>query len=183
MSDTTHQPAPGQTRHQRDWVSALLAVAAGALLALTAVLYYRVPPAVGKPQPIPFSHRLHAGDKQIGCFFCHPGTMTTERAGVPPLQTCMQCHQRIIVDYPPIQDLRRHYLQGIPVEWERVNDVPDFVYFDHEAHIMKGVDCGTCHGNVKAMDRIVPAHDLNMGFCVQCHRDNGVSHDCLICHR
>ena len=182
MSEASLQSMPGPAPRRRNLTPALYALLTGALILATAALYYRVPP-VGKAQPIPFSHRLHAGDKQIACFFCHTGAMATERAGVPPLQTCMQCHQRIIVDYPPIQDLRRHYLQGIPVEWERVNDVPDFVYFDHQVHLMRGVDCGTCHGDVKAMDRIVPAHELNMGFCVQCHRDNGASHDCLMCHR
>jgi predicted CXXCH cytochrome family protein len=109
--------------------------------------------------------------------------MNTARSGVPPLETCLLCHSRIIVDHPEIVKLRAYYDAGKPVEWVRVNDLPDFVYFDHSAHVRAGFDCGRCHGDVAGMDRVWLVHDFQMGFCVQCHRDNGFSHDCLICHR
>ena len=162
----------------------VVALAAGLLIAAVTLGYVCFYPAEAPPvQPIPFSHRLHAGVKEIGCVVCHPGTLDADRAGVPPLQTCMLCHERIIITYPPIRDLRRHYEQGVPVEWERVNRLPEYVYFTHRVHIYRGFDCGRCHGDVKAMDRVEQPQEFTMGFCIQCHRDFGASHDCFLCHR
>ena len=109
--------------------------------------------------------------------------MQGSRAGVPALETCMLCHKRIIITHPEIRKLRALYDQRVPVEWVKVYELPEFVYYDHESHIRRQVDCGGCHGDVQAMDRLVPPRELTMGFCVQCHRDNKVSHDCLKCHR
>jgi hypothetical protein len=95
----------------------------------------------------------------------------------------MLCHERVIVAFPKIRDLREHYDTGTPVEWNQVNRLPEYVYFSHERHIRSGVDCGRCHGNVVGMDRIVQPQEFTMGMCVQCHRDNNASHDCLRCHR
>ncbi len=138
---------------------------------------------IGMEQPIPFSHRVHVTEKKLSCFVCHTGAMDTARAGVPPLETCMLCHHRIIVTYPWIKKLREHYFQGKPVIWKRVYALPDFDYFDHSIHIHRGIDCSRCHGNVPLMDRIVLNQKLTMGFCIQCHRDNKASHDCFTCHR
>jgi hypothetical protein len=138
---------------------------------------------IGPEQPIPFSHRIHAGEKQISCVFCHSGAIDTDVAGIPPLETCMLCHSKIIIHYPQIADLRRHYYEKVPVEWERINVLQEFAYFSHQTHIQSGVDCGKCHGDVKQMDRIVMKKPFQMGFCVQCHRDTQVSHDCWMCHR
>ena len=165
-------------------MSVWLAIAAAALIAVTTwYFFFYYPAALTPEQPIPFSHRVHAGDKGIGCLMCHEGALSGRRAGIPPLETCMLCHKRVIVTHPEIQRLRRYYDEGKPVEWTQVYAVPEFVYFNHEAHVRRQVDCGVCHGNVKGMDRVVEVHEFNMGFCVQCHRDNGVSHDCLKCHR
>jgi hypothetical protein len=144
-------------------------------------LYY--PRIIGRAQPISFSHRLHVSEKKISCLMCHPGVLNTPRAGVPPLETCMLCHSRIIIHHPEIEKLRHSFEQRIPVEWRRVNTLPDYVYFNHEMHIRKGFDCGKCHGDVAKMDRIFQVHDFQMGFCVQCHRDEEFSHDCFVCHR
>ncbi len=95
----------------------------------------------------------------------------------------MLCHERIITHHPYIKVLREHYEGNRPVEWVRVNDLPEFAYFSHQMHLYRGVDCGRCHGDVKGMDRIALAQSFKMSFCVQCHRDNQVSHDCLACHR
>jgi hypothetical protein len=140
-------------------------------------------PRLGIEQPIPFSHRVHANDKKISCFFCHPEAMSTARAGVPPLETCMLCHARIAITYPPIAKLRKHYFGNKPVLWARVHILPEFVYFDHSMHIHRQIDCSRCHGNVPHMDRIVLQQKLEMGFCIGCHKDNYVTHDCFVCHR
>ncbi|MFQ6132393.1 MAG: cytochrome c3 family protein [Armatimonadota bacterium] len=141
------------------------------------------PYPIGPEQPLPFSHRVHAGDKQISCLFCHAFADRGPRAGIPALATCLLCHERIIPEFPPIQELRTHYANGRPVEWVKTSEMPDFVYFNHQMHVRKGVDCGRCHGNVKAMDRILAVHEFSMGFCVDCHREEQASDDCLICHR
>ncbi len=183
MSEPAVNPTTSPAR-PRNRAALVIVVCLAALLPLAAggfYLYY--PSRIGPPQPISFSHRVHAGDKRISCLFCHEGSLDTPRAGVPPLQTCMLCHERVIITHPEIVKLRRHWEAKQPVEWVRVNDVPDFVFFNHSLHLRKGVDCGRCHGDVAAMDRVDMPWALTMGFCVQCHRDNNISHDCLICHR
>jgi len=152
---------------------------------LLAVLGYKYlyPSRLGPLQPIPFSHRVHAHDKEISCLICHPGVMYGARADIPPLQTCMLCHSRIIITYPWIRLLRTHYFSGRPVYWKRVNYLPEYVYFDHSVHIYRRIDCGKCHGDVLRMDRIKIARPFEMGFCIGCHKDNGATHDCFTCHR
>lgn len=138
---------------------------------------------IGVEQPVPFSHRVHVNDKKISCFFCHPEAMQTARAGIPPLETCMLCHARIAVTYPPIAKLREQYFGNKPVFWNRIHVLPEFVYFDHSMHIHRQVDCSYCHGNVPQMDRIVLQQKLEMGFCIGCHKKTKTSHDCFLCHR
>lgn len=161
----------------------VLAVLAAGLLIYYFNFYGRL--RLGPEQPIPFSHRVHANDKRISCFLCHPEAMTSARAGVPPLRTCMLCHSRIAVTYPPIKSLRDHYFGNKPVLWNRVYILPEFVYFNHSMHVHRLIDCSVCHGNVPAMDRIVltSIRHLQMGFCIGCHKKNKVSHDCYLCHR
>jgi hypothetical protein len=169
-------------RHDKPRIQAILVasiVAVGALTVLGAALY---PRGLGALQPISFSHRLHAGAKQIGCLVCHPGAWQTPVAGLPSVQTCMLCHSRIIIHYPEIAKVRRHFEQGQPIAWVRVTNLPDLAHFDHSMHLAAGVDCGHCHGNVKAMDRIVPRPKFTMGFCIECHRQNNATHDCFACH-
>jgi hypothetical protein len=150
------------------------------VLAVLGAIYY--PGDIGLKQPIAFSHRVHAGDKQIGCLMCHPSVLTRAVAGLPPVETCMLCHSRIIIHYPEIQKLRRHYDTNEPIWWTRVSTLPDLVHFDHSMHLRVGVDCGHCHGDVKAMDRIVLPQKLVMGFCIQCHRQYAGTRDCFTCH-
>ncbi len=95
----------------------------------------------------------------------------------------MLCHERIIIHHPYIEKLRSIYYSGGTISWVRVNQVPDFVFFNHSVHFRSGFDCGKCHGNVAQMDRVIQSVQLQMGFCVQCHRDNNFSVDCYICHR
>jgi len=143
--------------------------------------HYRKP--LGPEQPIPFSHRIHVTEKTLSCYVCHPDAMSTARAGVPPLETCMLCHYRIIITYPFIEKLRAHYFEGRPVQWKKVYYLPEFVYFVHSVHIHRSIDCSHCHGNVPMMDRVREQQKFEMGFCIQCHRDYGATHDCFTCHR
>lgn len=156
----------------------LIAVAA-AVLAIAAVSGGSDP---GPEQPIPFSHHLHATEKQINCFFCHPYTGDSSNAGVPPVEKCLLCHNVVAPNFSPIAKIhaydRRH--EGIP--WVKVNQLPNYVHFNHRCHIASGHDCSECHGNVKAMDRIKQVHDLDMDLCVSCHRKNKASVDCYTCH-
>jgi hypothetical protein len=162
----------------------LLGILAGLGMAAMVLFYaYYFQSRIGPAQPLPFSHRLHAGDKQIGCVVCHSGVANSPSAGIPPLQTCMLCHEHIIREYPYIRELRRHYEQNIPVIWTQVDTLHEYAFFNHQMHVQRGIDCGHCHGDVKAMDRIYQFNPFHMGFCIQCHRDYGASHDCLTCHR
>lgn len=163
----------------------LAGVAVIALSVLAAFVYLDIPYPVGlgPRQPIPFSHRVHAHVKNISCFMCHTGAASSSRAGIPPLETCLLCHDRIIRTYPYLAKLRDQVARNTPVIWERVNWLPEFVYFDHSMHIQRGIDCGACHGEVALMDRVVAARKFEMGFCIQCHRDYQATHDCFTCHR
>ena len=140
------------------------------------------PYGVGPQQPLPFSHRVHAGDKQISCLFCHPYADRAPYAGLPATGECLLCHDKIIPDFPPIQDLKTYYRNGEPIPWVRVYRLPDFAHFDHRLHLRQGIDCGRCHGDVKAMDRIFPNERIRMGFCIDCHRQKQASTECFRCH-
>jgi len=155
------------------------------LLAIGLALYsYYFRMKVGPEQPVHFSHRLHTTEKGISCFFCHEGAVGTARSGIPPLQTCRLCHEKIIVYHPEIVTLRTYALENEPVEWVRVqNNVPDFVFFDHSVHIHRKIDCSRCHGNVREMDRIEQINEFDMNFCITCHRSEGATNDCFTCHR
>jgi hypothetical protein len=176
-------------------------------------------------QPIAYSHRLHAGELQIDCQYCHSGAETSRHAGIPAASVCMNCHKFITaplgavraeddlaqkenrrageVVSPEIAKLYTAFGLGQdrqpaaaggaqPIEWVKVHNLPDYVYFDHRAHVNVGVKCQTCHGPVETMERLRQAEDLSMGWCVNCHRDateSGVagqavnaSTDCVTCH-
>jgi hypothetical protein len=167
-------------RYQTALVSAL-----AALVLILTLLFYKVyyEQRVGLPQPISFSHRVHAHDKQISCIFCHDGVVSHSKAAVPPVQTCMLCHLKIITQHPEIKKLASYHDGQKPILWNRVNNLQDFSFFSHSAHIQRAIDCGRCHGNVARMDRVVAANEFTMGFCITCHSSHGASRDCLICHR
>ena len=133
-------------------------------------------------QPIPFSHKRHAGDNKIPCLYCHPNADNSNHATIPPMNVCMNCHSVVKTDSPHIQKLTELYKSGKSFEWVRVHDLPDFVYFSHERHVKKGLDCAKCHGDVATMDTIRQVETLNMGFCINCHRENKGSQDCYACH-
>ena len=134
-------------------------------------------------QPIDFSHKIHAGDYQMNCLFCHTSADRSPTAGIPSMQRCMGCHKITAVDRPEIKKLHEYWNKKKPIPWVRVYEVPDFVYFTHRRHISSGLDCKTCHGEVAKMSRIQKASSLKMGWCVKCHRRNKASTDCITCHK
>lgn len=154
-------------------------------------------------QPIAFSHRLHAGELQVQCLYCHSGAEKSRHAGIPAANVCMNCHrfvstamgavraedelakkqgrapQRLVS--PDIQKIYDALALGAglkadpsrssaPIQWVKVHNLPDFVYFDHRSHVNGGVTCQTCHGPVETMERVRQVQDLSMGWCVNCHR-------------
>ncbi len=122
-------------------------------------------------QPIAFSHRLHAGDNHIPCLYCHAGATRSRHAGVPAVETCMNCHRVTRTDRPAIQELARIERDNAALVWQRVYSLPDHVYFDHRPHVREGVACQYCHGQVEQMERLSRQMWLRMGHCLDCHRD------------
>jgi len=122
-------------------------------------------------QPFPYSHALHVGGLGIDCRYCHAMVEKSSTADIPSTETCMSCHSQVATDRPTLQLVRDSYQNGQPISWNRVNNVPDFVYFNHEAHVAKGVGCETCHGRVDTMNVVYKAETLHMEWCLQCHRN------------
>lgn len=134
-------------------------------------------------QPIPFSHKLHAGDKQIPCQYCHSSARRSVTSGIPPLNTCMGCHRLVRPDSPLIQKVTEHYKNNDPIKWVKVHDLPDFVHFSHKIHVTGAkMECQTCHGAVETMDVVEQVAPLQMGWCIECHRSKGAKTDCITCH-
>jgi hypothetical protein len=121
-------------------------------------------------QPVPFSHKHHVGGIGIDCRYCHTTVDTTSFAGVPPTDTCMSCHSQIWTNAELLEPVRDSLRNDQPLHWNRVNDLPDYVYFNHSIHINKGVGCETCHGRVDQMPLMLRAQSLQMGWCLDCHR-------------
>jgi hypothetical protein len=126
---------------------------------------------VEREQPVQFSHKHHVGDDGIDCRYCHTSVETSASAGMPATQTCMNCHSQIWADSPYLEPVRESARTGKPIQWTRVNDLPDYVYFNHSIHINKGVGCSTCHGNVAQMPLMYQAASLQMEWCLECHRN------------
>src|SRR5215210_2272408 len=124
-----------------------------------------------KQQPVQFSHKHHVGDDGIDCRYCHQTVETTASAGMPPTQTCMNCHSQIWADSPYLEPVRASFRDNKPIEWERVHDLPEFAYFNHSIHVAKGVGCSTCHGQIDKMPAVYQENTLQMEWCLQCHRE------------
>lgn len=208
--------------------TAIVLAAALAVSLVTLVAAIRLPgdnQGYEPVQPIAYSHKLHAGDLQIQCTYCHFAAEKGRHAGIPPLNVCMNCHSGVSATLAAVKleeenakqqnrapkavespELRKLYdalaldetLSPIagkapkPIAWKRIHKLPDFVYFDHRAHIAATVRCQTCHGPIETMERVRQYETLAMGWCVNCHRDvnehgvNGkqvhASIDCVTCH-
>jgi hypothetical protein len=122
-------------------------------------------------QPVPFSHAHHVRDLGIDCRYCHTSVETSSFAGIPPTKTCMNCHQQMWVGSSMLEPVRESYRTGKSIPWERVHNLPGFVYFDHSIHIAKGVGCASCHGRIDDMPLTYQANTLLMEWCLQCHRN------------
>ena len=155
------------------------------------------PDSPGPVQPIQFSHKHHAGLYEIDCQYCHVGTSTSAAAGGPSVDLCMGCHAQFDKAYDELEGIRtlkEHWERKEPIEWVQIHRLPEHVQFQHRAHINAGFDCQRCHGAVEEMDKVyilddtirwpwlMPSDTLEMGWCIDCHRQNDASQDCIVCH-
>jgi hypothetical protein len=155
------------------------------------------PDAPGPTQPIQFSHKHHAGLYQIDCLYCHSGTDRSRAAGVPSVELCMGCHSQFPASYDELEGIRtlkRYWQAQESIPWEQIHRLPEHAKFRHNRHVAAGFECQRCHGPVEEMDKLaltsdtvwwpwlLPAQKLEMGWCIQCHRENGASQDCTTCH-
>ena len=151
-------------------------------------------------QPIAFSHKVHVGKLNLECLFCHEYADKSYFAGVPTVQKCMECHVNVKTDSPEVKKIHEYWNNKEPIPWNRVHRIRirNYVYFSHERHIKAekapvnnvnaalgapGIACGSCHGELAAMEKVRAVSSLKMGWCVQCHRANEAPDDCTICHR
>lgn len=144
-------------------------------IATAGVTYYMTPKytrvGYAPVQPVPFSHNLHAGQLGMDCRYCHTGVDKSGTSVVPTAQTCMNCHNQVKPDSPLLAVVRQSYETGDPVPWVKVHEVPDFAFFNHAAHVNRGVSCVECHGRIDTMDVVSHEQPLSMGFCLECHRN------------
>lgn len=126
---------------------------------------------VVRSQPVPFSHKHHVAGLGLDCRYCHSSVEESAFAGIPPTKTCMGCHSQVWTEAENLQPVRDSWRSGESIEWTRVYDLPDFVYFDHSIHIAKGVGCASCHGEVDEMPLMWQESPMTMGWCLSCHRD------------
>ncbi len=154
-----------------------LVLLASLFAAVVALLVYRLdvrsdaPKSAAIEQPVPFSHKHHVGDDGIDCRYCHTTVETSAFAGIPPVSTCMSCHSQIFTDSPTLAPVVEAFATGRPLRWNRVHDLPDFVFFNHGIHVAKGVGCVTCHGRVDEMPLTRRVSSLDMQWCLDCHRE------------
>ena len=152
-------------------IAPLLLCAAGWALDVVYWSPYTTLETVPLHQPVPFSHKHHAGELGIDCRYCHASVETSSSAGLPATETCMTCHSQLFTTAPVLAPVRESLGSDSPLHWKRVNYVPDFVYFNHSVHVNHGIGCATCHGPVNEMPLMRKAEPLYMKWCLDCHRD------------
>ena len=144
-------------------------------LATAGATYYMTPAytrvGYAPVQPVPFSHAKHAGELGIDCRYCHTYVEQSGHSNVPTSQTCMNCHNQVKANSLTLAVIRESYQTGQPVQWIRIHQAPDFVYFNHSIHVNRGISCVECHGKVNEMDVVQHAKPLSMSFCLDCHRN------------
>jgi hypothetical protein len=126
---------------------------------------------VEREQPVPFSHQHHVAGLGIDCRYCHTSVETSSFAGIPPTQTCMNCHAQIWTSADMLEPVRASFATNTPIKWSRVHRLPDFVHFYHSIHVSKGIGCATCHGRIDKMALTFQAAPLTMQWCIECHRN------------
>ncbi len=171
---------PEWTDTFKKWLGVM--IAGGPVYVIALVAYAKSPETMRigyKPvQPVPYSHALHAGELGIDCRYCHNTVDKSDHAGLPAVQTCMNCHKTVLPDSPKLEPLRAAWKDPAnpnkevkSLEWVRVHDLPDYAYFSHQAHVNRGVGCETCHGRVDLMKEVYQKAPLTMAWCLDCHRD------------
>jgi hypothetical protein len=182
----------------------LILLAVGLLLAVVAlvprVAAARLPGnhrGYAPVQPIAYSHRLHAGELEIPCLYCHFAAERGRHAGIPPAQVCMNCHKTVTAPFAAVREEEKRATEegrkpekivspelkklldavesGTPIEWVQVHRLPDFAYLDHRVHVAAGVTCQRCHGPIETMERVRQENDLSMGWCLDCHRHTNLT--------
>jgi len=126
-------------------------------------------------QPVPFSHKHHVEGLGLQCQYCHTSVEKSSYAGIPPTKTCMNCHSQIWTDAQLLEPVRQSWATGASINWIRVHDLPDYVYFNHEIHVNKGIGCASCHGRVDEMPLMYEENTLQMEWCLNCHRNPAVN--------
>jgi hypothetical protein len=145
--------------------------ALGGVVAMLNVSGYNTNQGMYVEQPIQFSHKHHVGGEGIDCRYCHTSVEESAFANIPPTKTCMNCHSQIWINAPILEPVRASFRDNKPLQWTRVHDLPDFVYFNHSIHVKKGVGCATCHGRVDEMPLMYQYATLQMSWCIDCHRN------------
>lgn len=150
-------------------------IALGAVAGIAAFTYISYPTNFNtgyQPiQPVPYSHKLHVGQLGLNCFYCHSTVYKASYAAIPATQVCMNCHAQVKQKSPRLEPVRRSYETGEPVPWLQIHKLPDYVYFNHKAHVTAGVSCVTCHGRIDQMVEVKQEKPLNMAWCLDCHRN------------
>ncbi len=140
-----------------------------------AVWYYFTPKytRVGyqPEQPVNFSHQIHAGQLGMDCRYCHSFVEVAAHSNVPTTQTCMNCHTQVQKENPKLAPVRESWTTGKSIEWVQIHKTPDYVYFNHSAHVNRGVSCVSCHGKVNEMPVVYHAEPHSMAWCLECHRN------------
>ena len=149
----------------------ILGALAGVVVELIADSRYASRQGAAREQPIPFSHTHHVGSMGIECRYCHTGVENSQHAVVPPTKTCMNCHSQIWVNSSTLEPVRESYRTNQSIKWTKVHDLPHYVYFNHSILVKKGVGCETCHGRVDKMPIMYQQSNLQMRWCVECHRE------------
>lgn len=132
---------------------------------------YQTQVGVARAQPVAFSHEHHVRGLGLDCRYCHTSVETSSFAGLPPTHTCMTCHSQIWSTSPMLEPVRASLANDEPLRWNRVHDLPDYVYFDHSIHVSKGVGCASCHGRVDLMPMMWKDQPMTMSWCLECHRN------------
>jgi len=132
-------------------------------------------------QPVPFSHKIHAGELKMDCRYCHVNVDKAAHASIPPTATCINCHSplgeagtelaAVHPDSPKLRAVHESWESGQSIPWKRIHRLPDFVYFNHSAHVSRGVSCVSCHGRIDTMPKVFQAKELSMAWCIECHNN------------
>jgi NAD-dependent SIR2 family protein deacetylase len=150
---------------------AVVAATLGGVVAMLNLSGYNTNQDAFVEQPVQFSHAHHVGGMGIDCRYCHTSVEESAFANIPPTKTCMNCHSQIWSTAPILEPVRASFRDNTPLQWNRVHDLPDFVYFNHSIHVKKGMGCATCHGPVDKMPLMYQQATLQMSWCLDCHRN------------